>query len=213
MQQNGEVLWHEKENRLADLDCAFTNWRKSSEVTKSANQSNFSRIKRSMRSSSLVVQLALQSMTNSGVIGMVSSSSLHLAAMYKQPTARHSRYFGRTCRWRWQERERERQWTNRPSELPRSDRECPHSGRKSHCRNASMRRPCGAMWRRDSVANCSLHPRRTTIFTIFFVVVVHSLVSFGWKRVLSRCDLLWRTDVRERRWTCLEFVQLFEELR
>jgi len=70
--------------------------KKSTDVTKSANQSNFSKIKRSIRRSSFVEQLALQSITNSGVIGIVSSSSLHFAAIYKQPTAKHSRNFGRT---------------------------------------------------------------------------------------------------------------------
>jgi hypothetical protein len=44
----------------------------------------------------LAEQLALQSITNSGVIGIVSSSSLHFAAIYKQPTAKHSRNLGRT---------------------------------------------------------------------------------------------------------------------
>ncbi len=70
--------------------------KKSSAVTKSINQSNFSKIKRSIRRSSLEEQFALQSITNSGVIDIVSSSSLHFAARYKQPTAKHSKNFGRT---------------------------------------------------------------------------------------------------------------------
>jgi hypothetical protein len=32
------------------------------------------------------------------VMDIVSSSSLHLAAIYKQPTAKHSKNFGRTLR-------------------------------------------------------------------------------------------------------------------
>ncbi len=76
----------------------FTICKKSTAVTKSTNQSNFSKIKRSIRKSSLDEQLALQSITNSGVMDIVSSSSLHLAAIYKQPTAKHSKNFGRTLR-------------------------------------------------------------------------------------------------------------------
>lgn len=65
-------------------------------VTKSTNQSNFSRINLSILSNSLDEQWALQSITNSGVIEIMSSSSLHFAAIYKQPTATHSKNFGRT---------------------------------------------------------------------------------------------------------------------
>jgi hypothetical protein len=70
--------------------------KKSTGVTKSTNQSNFSKINRSIRRSSFAEQFALQSITNSGVIDIVSSSSLHFAAIYKQPTAKHSKNFGRT---------------------------------------------------------------------------------------------------------------------
>ncbi len=72
--------------------------KKSTAVTKSTNQSNFSKIKRSIRRSSLAEQSALQSITNSGVMDIVSSSSLHFAAIYKQPTAKHSKNFGRTLK-------------------------------------------------------------------------------------------------------------------
>jgi len=75
---------------------SLTICKKSTAVTKSAHQSNFSKIKRSIRRSSLAEQFALQSITNSGVIDIVSSSSLHFAATYKQPTAKHSKNFGRT---------------------------------------------------------------------------------------------------------------------
>lgn len=74
----------------------LTIWRKSIAVTKSTNQSNFSKINLSILKSSLDEQWALQSITNSGVIEIISSSSLHFAAMYKQPTATHSKNFGRT---------------------------------------------------------------------------------------------------------------------
>ncbi len=69
--------------------------KKSTAVTKPTNQWNFSKIKLSIRRSSLAEQLAVQSIiTNSSVINIV-SSSLHLAAMYKQPTAKHSKDFER----------------------------------------------------------------------------------------------------------------------
>jgi hypothetical protein len=93
--KNKKDSYEIKQQQIVFL-CHLTSCKKSTDVTKSANQSNFSNINLSIRRSSFAEQLALQSITNSGVIGIVSSSSLHFAAIYKQPTAKHSRNLGRT---------------------------------------------------------------------------------------------------------------------
>lgn len=140
-----------------------TSCKKSLDVTKSANQSNFSKINRSIRRSSFVEHVALQSITNSGVIGIWSSSSLHLAATYKQPTAKHSKYFGRTFflfdeekktrkYFHWEE-ENEILWVS--LKIDRVNRHLMHT---SQSQNALMLILCEAMLMRDFVGKYSLHP-------------------------------------------------------